>query len=428
MTTKLMAGVARRIISPPKGIYLIGYGDRLWGNRGIHDDLTATALTVDDGGAQAVIIAADLLCINEHIVQRVQDEVGDHVVICCSHTHSGPIVYANRRSPRRNRHYIDYLVAQLSDVVREARENAQPASLAWGSSEAHIAVNRRQRMPDGSIEIGVDPEGVVDRSLGIVQVQTLDGQTLANLINYACHNVVLEPKNLLVSADWAGAMRRRVETITGVPLLYLQGCTADLNPDHEWGDDDWEGVERLGGEVAERVLESLDALTPFEGAPIKFASAEVWLPLEAKAQTSHPPSTYKSVLSEIAGIPQFLVDPILNMRYPWKSTIEAREGVWQIPMKLNILRVGELALVALGMEVFNEIGLAIKANSPTANTMVASVSNGCVGYLPTAAEHTLGGYEVDIAPYFYRLPGRLGSECETISLESVQELFVSMQK
>ena len=47
--TILKAGVARQIITPPPGIYLIGYGDRSKGNRGVHDDLTATALALEDG-------------------------------------------------------------------------------------------------------------------------------------------------------------------------------------------------------------------------------------------------------------------------------------------------------------------------------------------------------------------------------------------
>ena len=34
----LSAGVSRQVISPPKGIFLIGYSDRAKGNTGIHDD------------------------------------------------------------------------------------------------------------------------------------------------------------------------------------------------------------------------------------------------------------------------------------------------------------------------------------------------------------------------------------------------------
>ena len=48
MNESLLAGIARRVINPPKGIFLIGYGDRTKGNIGVHDDLTATALVLDD--------------------------------------------------------------------------------------------------------------------------------------------------------------------------------------------------------------------------------------------------------------------------------------------------------------------------------------------------------------------------------------------
>jgi hypothetical protein len=51
------------------------------------------------------------------------------------------------------------------------------------------------------------------------------------LVNFACHGTVLGPDNLLVSADWIGAMRSRVEADLGILTLFLQGAAANLNPD-----------------------------------------------------------------------------------------------------------------------------------------------------------------------------------------------------
>jgi hypothetical protein len=155
------AGIARKIITPPPAIYLIGYGDRLRGNQGVHDDLTATALALDDGRQQVVIVACDLLAINEQTVRRILAQTGPNVVICCSHTHSGPITYADQRSPRKDRDYIDQLVAQITLAVEEAQSNLQPAQLAWAQGEAGIAVNRRERKEDGHIEIGINPSGPI---------------------------------------------------------------------------------------------------------------------------------------------------------------------------------------------------------------------------------------------------------------------------
>ena len=60
-------------------------------------------------------------------------------------------------------------------------------------------------------------------------------------------------------------------------------------------------------------------------------------------------------------------------------------------MRANALRIGDLGLVTFAAETFTEIGLAIKTASPAACTLFASVSDGCIGYLPTAQAHAEGG-------------------------------------
>ena len=169
--TALRAGVAREIISPPKGIYLIGYGDRTKGNTGIHDDLSATALVLDDGQRRLALVSCDILFLNEFIVDRVRAQVGRRtdVIMCCSHTHAGPIAYADRRSGRARFAYINTLVAKIARAVDQAGASLAPAELAWGQTEASIAVNRRERQPDGDVTIGVNADGTIDQSVSILR-------------------------------------------------------------------------------------------------------------------------------------------------------------------------------------------------------------------------------------------------------------------
>jgi hypothetical protein len=418
----LSVGVARQNISPPIGIYLIGYGDRTKGNQGVHDELTATALALDDGLHRVVIVACDLLAINEHTVARIQAQTGSNVVICCSHTHSGPITYAGQRSPRKNRDYINFLVGQIIKAVKEALANLQPARLTWAQGEADIAVNRRERKPDGHIEIGLNPTGPIDRTLSVLQAQTLEGKPIVTLVNFQCHGTVLGPKNLLVSADWIGAMRHKVEQASGGFVMCLQGATGDLNPDHNVSDADYGMMESVGLRVAERVEQVSPLLSPISGETVSFHQELVWLSLEAEAHGSTPPPTYRAVLARMAHVPRFLVDFVLNHRYPWKTHIAARDGFWSVPVVLTHIRVGDLALFALGAEVFTEIGMQIKQASSTSHTLFASVSSGCIGYLPTRAEHALGGYEVDMSPFFYRMPGRLNADSAERVMEAVKNL------
>ncbi len=72
------------------------------------------------------------------------------------------------------------------------------------------------------------------------------------------------------------------------------------------------------------------------------------------------------------------------------SLAEADEAL-NVP--LQALRVGDLAVCALPFEAFAEIGLDLKRRSPFPRTMVLGVTNGTNGYLPTPAQHQLGGYE-----------------------------------
>jgi hypothetical protein len=93
-----------------------------------------------------------------------------------------------------------------------------------------------------------------------------------------------------------------------------------------------------------------------------------------------------------------------------------------VPVVLTHIRAGDLAIYALGAEVFTEIGLQIKHASPTSHTLFASVSSGGIGYLPTRAEHALGGYEVDMSPYFYRMPGRLKADSAERVINTIKEI------
>jgi hypothetical protein len=63
-------------------------------------------------------------------------------------------------------------------------------------------------------------------------------------------------------------------------------------------------------------------------------------------------------------------------------------------LNLTVGRVGQVAFVGIGGEVFNEIGQAIKSASPFAQTIVITHCNGAAGYLPIREAYLEGGYEV----------------------------------
>ncbi len=431
MGSTLLAGVARRIITPPKGIFLVGYGDRTRGNIGVHDDLTATALVLDNGTTRIAILALDILTINEFIVDRIQNRLAPtQVLLCCSHTHSGPIGYAGRRSPPRDRAYMDTLVDNIVLAVQDAQAVLAPVQLEYSHGEGDVGINRREKMPDGHFEIGRNPLGPRDKSLQVVSVfaQGKPGARLATLVNYACHGTVLGPDNLLVSADWIGAMRLSLEARLGGSVLFLQGAAANINPDMYWEDAQaFEKVTEQGSRIAAAVLSAIDSGSEkLTGSPLEIERVTAWLPTETTVASSRPPKNYGKSLLSLAHMPGFMApfaDLLLDKRYPWRSVIEPREGFWSVPMRINALRVGDLALVTFAAETFTEIGMKVKSASPARHTLFASLTDGCISYLHTAEAHPEGGYEVDIAPLAYRYPGRLQAGCELIALHNTGKIL-----
>jgi hypothetical protein len=64
------------------------------------------------------------------------------------------------------------------------------------------------------------------------------------------------------------------------------------------------------------------------------------------------------------------------------------------PFNVTVGRLGDIAFVGWGGEVFNEIGRDVKAASPFGHTFILTHCNGAAGYLPTRSSYPEGGYEV----------------------------------
>jgi len=58
----------------------------------------------------------------------------------------------------------------------------------------------------------------------------------------------------------------------------------------------------------------------------------------------------------------------------------APPGVTTVPLTLSVARVGNVAMVGLGAEVFHEIGRAIKDASPFPYTLIITHCNNGIGY------------------------------------------------
>lgn len=216
----LRAGAARVDITPDKDAALLmsGYAGRTEGHKGIHDNLYARALVLDDGAAQVALVTCDLIgfphALWEKIVERVSRETGisvPHILLAGTHTHGAPTPAGRGPISAKQAAYSDKVEEAVAAAVRQAKAALEPARVGFGTGRASVAVNRRARMADGRWWLGQNPDGPTDRTVAVVKFETPAGRPIAILVNYGVHGVVMGPRNLEITADLPGAASRFIE-------------------------------------------------------------------------------------------------------------------------------------------------------------------------------------------------------------------------
>src|SRR6185369_8249422 len=97
-----------------------------------------------------------------------------------------------------------------------------------GVSMANI--NRRARDVDGTVSLGLNPDGPTDRQIGLIRLERPDGGLIALVANYAIHGTVMSGANLQISGDAPGVVSAYVEQKLGAPVLFVNGAAGNLAP------------------------------------------------------------------------------------------------------------------------------------------------------------------------------------------------------
>ncbi|MGH7947806.1 MAG: neutral/alkaline non-lysosomal ceramidase N-terminal domain-containing protein [Candidatus Binataceae bacterium] len=430
---QLIAGAARVRLDPPLGIGMAGYGRRVGRASGVHDDLAAQALVLGDGHHKAAIVSVDLLAIGLRIVDEIcaivaarSDIPADAILVCATHTHSGPL-FNIHATPKADAKVADdrslawerALPEKIASAVIDANARLGPATLKAASARFTLGTNRRLRRPDGTVQLAANHVGVADAAANAAGVYRSDGSALAYLLNYPCHAVVLCEDNLRYSRDWPGFAIDEIERLGGSkyggagqrPIaLFLQGATGNIDP-HSRGSFEvaaehgaalgraaFDALERAPLAQCERTtarsipltLRLRDLDTALEIARNYVAQTELSLKnhrggegIQLKRLRDHCAQA-KEALATVASLDE------ANRR---DRRVNREHG--EIATRLLALALGDVAIVGIGGEPFVELGLALKANPYFAHTLVAGYCNDLVGYLPTREAYRDGGYEVE---------------------------------
>jgi len=399
----MRVGTAWADITPDRPLPLLGQMHRRI-PRHTHDPLTANAVAFDDGSARAVLVSCDLCFMPHELARRVQaacaerlDVDGRAVLLAATHTHLGPAT-APFASDAPDEAYLARLEAVLVEVVGRAVEDLAEAELLAGAGWLdEMGFNRRGLHADGRADMyhgswnadfaGV--EGPRDGEVGVLFARTADGAVKAVVSSFSTHPNSVEGE-CFFGADVPGSVRRVLRGALGedVGVVYLTGAAGNTAPsimvDNPRNVQPWRGEQGwrrsgwyLGGEIL-KVLAA--AHQPMDRPPLRLAAGELAIPMRPWPEDFQPARKWSEG--------------------PWRDYYLANQADWPrllreespMPVRLNVLRIGEAAICTNPAELYVEHGLAIKAGSPARVTLVSELTDGYVGYVPTREAFGRGGY------------------------------------
>lgn len=414
------AGAAKVSITPNETMWMAGYASRARPADGKLTDLWAKAVVLEDhAGGRGVILTLDLVGIDRVLSQTICDSLAEQyglkreqIAICCSHTHSGPVVGSNLsplhylRLDEHQQQAVDSWVAMFQKhvvaVVGDAIAKLAPSQLAWGSGTSTFAVNRRENSPATVLLARTEDKlvGPSDYDVPVLAVRDAEQNLTAVLFGYACHATTLSGYQW--SGDYPGYAQIDLETEhPGCVALFFAGCGADQNPLPR-------GTEKLARHFGERLATAVDTVLltsqmhPVEGT-LQTSYAEIDLPLgtlptreeiqlNSKSENPYEVARANMLLEQIEdGVP-------LSQTYPYPVS------AWSIGT--------DIQFVTLGGEVVVDYANRLKTELAGKQTWVAGYANDVMAYIPSRRVLGEGGYEGGGAMVYYGLPTVWSPEIE----------------
>ncbi|CAN5757167.1 hypothetical protein BH23PLA1_BH23PLA1_36750 [soil metagenome] len=368
------AGTSTAVITPEEPLYMSGYADRKELAEGTEQDLFAKALAIEDQeGQRVVILTMDLIGVRDQLRADVAEQVEERyqlppecLLINASHTHCGPAYERDNAQA-----YLERLTQTLIDLVGQALEDLEPATLTYSHARCGFAMNRRTPS-DSGYRNHPYPDGPVDHDVPVMRVADEQGELRAVLFGYACHNTTMGFLRWL--GDYAGYAQQDFEADhPGVTALFLNGCGGDQNP---YPRRELPYAQYHGRSLATAVEAALETeQRPLDG------------PLQAVYET-------------------------VDLEYT-KSDLD------DFPYPVQVVQFGkDLAIIALGTEVVVDYSLRLKREltEPEGPAIwVAGYSNTYAGYIPSKRVLEEGGYEASSRPW--------KSDLEERIVDKVHELF-----
>ena len=414
------AGTARIDITPTWPVMQGGFGQRTIPSEGVLDPVLAKALYLESGDDRLLLITADLIAIplqlSSPTVAGLIAACGlepHQICICASHTHSGPLPWGPADAPGVEQ-YSTFLVAALVEVGIAAMATPEECEVGTGVGNVDAFFNRRTR----------GNPNLVDPRVGVLAVRAIGERHPHTVVfGVGCHPVTLGWDNAMISGDFPGVAQRLIEAGTGIETaMFFNTTEANViprtSPDRDALDprgycggspDD---ATTIGRAIADEVIRVVGTVTTSPEVTLGSARRELQLqPSNAVFDLTTAQERLTAATAVLAAelgndfearaggylwalASHHVVDTDCSEEVMRRIMIacceylglSARVALGRSPgpvtVPIQVLRVGDMELLALPGEPLVEVGQAWSARTGSEHAYVIGLANAHLRYLP----------------------------------------------
>ena len=364
--------------------------------------LRATAMLIE-ADVSVCLVSCDVIVVPGEVADRASTRIAetcgvpfDNVLICGTHTHHAPStihVHGYDADTEFCRRLEEAVVSAATDARRQLGEaqpgsNAAEAELGFAlSQEATVGSNSRKLLKDGCLtwmahpdsEV-VRPTGPFDPDLPVVAFRRPGGEWAGALFNHSTHNI--GPCGAGRSPGFYGIAAQALETELGAPFLFLPGA---FGLTHNQTVPDVEAKVR----IAAAIKEGLERMEFGLAGPVRCLKQR----FEYRVRHFDEDAEEAAVRTYCARYVQpEAAESYVEVFRQSRRGLAPKRGETRCTW-LQVIRLGEVALVGVPGEMFGALGLEIRRRSPFRHTFVVGLANDWIGYLPDREGMKLGGYQ-----------------------------------
>ena len=416
---KTWAGAAAADITPAFPVFLYGYPHARRTSTGVHDALFATALFLDDGRKQLLLISVDVIWLSKEQVARTRRCIHNctgvpahHILISATHTHSGPVTVEMLSNaldpvvPAPDQRVMEIVEKGIIAAASRAKEDAIACEIGFSIAKVSDLGGNRH-----------DPQGLSIPQVSIFAVRATENKKmLALLYVFNVHPTVLHEDSLLISGDFPGLARRYLQARycndrSELPVLGHLGAAGDQSPRNVVRGNTLEEAERLGKALGRAVEGAVGGMEFRSDCELGCGTVSVNLPLRKLPAADEAAKTLRENRAALAALRAANV-PRAVARTAECDCFGAEEmealvtaaasGKLEkvantcLPAEIQYISVGPHVLVGWPGEIFAEFAIQLRDEFPSA-TLITLANGELQGYLTTSEAVEKGWYEASNA-------------------------------